>query len=131
MRRNNVKRYAALVVVAVVLAYLAAPVLAGGDEDDLRVIKKAVKGGHACEPGRAVKWFKVLITDNKSGTDIVKVTLPISLAKLFARCAKGKHLHMDKADVDIAAALKDLKEMGPMTLIKIVDDDATVKIWLE
>jgi len=78
-----------------------------------------------------VKWFKVLITDNKSGTDIVKVTLPISMAKLFGRCGKDKHLHMEKADIDIAAALKDLREMSPMTLVEIVDDDAKVKIWLE
>ena len=125
------KRYAALAVALVVLVYLAAPVLAGGHEDDLKVIKKAVKGGHAYEPGKAVKWFKILITDNKSRTDIVKVTLPISMAKLLAHCAKDKHLHMDKADIDIAAALKDLEEMSPMTLLEIVDDGATVKIWLE
>ena len=125
------KRWAALMAVMVVFVYLAGPILAGGHEDDLQVIKKAVKGGHACEPGRAVKWFKVLITDNKSGSDIVKVTLPISMAKLLARCGKDKHLHMDKADIDIAAALKDLGKMSPMTLLEIVDDDATVKIWLE
>jgi len=125
------KRYAALAAALVVLVYLAAPVLAGGHEDDLKVIKKAVKGGHAYEPGKAVKWFKILITDNKSRTDIVKVTLPISMAKLLAHCAKDKHLHMDKADIDIAAALKDLEEMSPMTLLEIVDDGATVKIWLE
>ena len=125
------KRCAALAAVVVVFVYLAAPILAGGHEDDLTVIKKAVKGGHACEPGKPVKWFKILITDNKSRTDIVKVTLPISMAKLLAHCAKDKHLHMDKADIDVAAALKDLREMGPMTLIEIVDDDATVKIWLE
>jgi len=125
------RRYAALVAAVVVFSYLAAPILAGGHEDDLKVIKKAVKGGHACEPGKAVKWFKVLITDNKSGTDIVKVTLPISMAKLFAHCAKDKHLRTDKADIDIAAALKDLEEMSPMTLLEIVDDGATIKIWLE
>jgi hypothetical protein len=131
MRRNSMKRYAALAAVVVVFVYLAAPILACGHEDDLQMIKKAVKGGHPCESGRAVKWFKVLITDNKSGTDIVKVTLPISMAKLFTHCAKDKHLHLDKADIDIAAALKDLRELSPMTLVEIVDDDATVKIWLE
>jgi hypothetical protein len=131
MRRNNVKRWAALAAAVVVFVYLAAPVLAGGHEDDLKVIKKAVKGAHTCESGRAVKWFKVLVTDNKSGTNIVKVTLPISLAKLFAHCAKDKHIHVDKADIDIAAALRDLEDMSPMTLLEIVDDDATVKIWLE
>jgi hypothetical protein len=130
MRRISMKRYAILAVV-VVFIYLAAPVLAGGHEDDLKVIKRAVRGAPACESGRAVKWFKVLITDNKSGTDIVKVTLPISMAKLLSHCAKDKRVHTDKADIDIAAALKDLEDLSPMTLLEIVDDDATVKIWLE
>lgn len=125
------KRWAALMAVVVVFVYLAGPILADGHEDDLKVIKKAVKGGHACEPGRAVKWFKVLISNNKSGSDIVKVTLPISVAKLLAHCAKDKHMHTGKADIDIAAALRDLEELSPMTLLEIVDDDATVKIWLE
>ena len=125
------KRYAAVVAAVVFFAYLAAPVLAGGHEDDLKVIKKAVKGNRACESGKAVRWFKVLITDNRSGTDIVKVTLPISMAKLLARCSKDRHLCTDKADIDIAAALKDLREMRPMTLVEIVDDDAKIKIWLE
>lgn len=125
------KRGAVLAVVAVVFAYLAVPILASGYEDDLKVIKRAVKGDHGCEPGEAARWFKVLITDNKSGKDIVKVTLPISMAKLLAHCAKDKHLHTDKADIDVAAALRDLEEMSPMTLLEIVDDDVTVKIWLE
>ena len=125
------KKYAAIAAAVAVLIYLAAPVFAGGHEDDLKVIKKAVKGGHPGEPGRAVKWFKVLIIDNKTGTEIVKVSLPISMAKLLAHCAKDKHMHTDKADIDIAAALRDLEELSPMTLLEIVDDDATVKIWLE
>lgn len=125
------KRWTVLATVIVVLVYLAAPVLATGSEDDLRVIKKAVKGGHSFEPGRAVKWFKILVTDNKSGTDTVKITLPISMARLLAHCAKDKHMHTDKADIDIEAALRGLDDMSPMTLLEIVDDDATVKIWLE
>ena len=125
------KRYTALAAAIAVFVCLAVPVLAGGHEDDLRVIKKAVKGSPACESGRAVKWFKVLIVDNKSGTETVKVTLPISMAKLLAHCAKDKHVRTDKADINIAAALKDLEELSPLTLLEIVDDDATIKIWLE
>jgi hypothetical protein len=68
---------------------------------------------------------------HESGTEVVKLTLPISLAKLLANCEKHRHVHTDKRDVNIAAALKDLKELRPMTLLEIVDDEATVKIWLE
>ena len=125
------RRYAALAVAAALVVYLTAPLLAGGHEDDLRVIKKAVRGGHACEPGKAVKWFKVVITDNKTGTDVVKLTLPIFLAKFLAHGSKDRHMHTDRCDIDVAAALRDLEKMSPMTLLEIVDDDATVKIWLE
>jgi hypothetical protein len=125
------KRYTALAAALAIFVYLAVPVFAGGNEDDLKVIKRAVKGGHACEPGRAVKWLKILIIDHKSGTETVKITLPISMAKLLAHCARDKHVRTDKADIDIAAALKDLEDLSPLTLLEIVDDDATIKIWLE
>lgn len=125
------KRYTALAAALAIFVYLAVPVFAGGNEDDLKVIKRAVKGGHTCEPGRAVKWLKILIVDHKSGTETVKITLPISMAKFLAHCTRDKHVRTDKADIDIAAALKDLEDLSPLTLLEIVDDDATVKIWLE
>src|SRR4030042_6181251 len=129
--RSCMGKYAALAAALAIIACLAALVFAAGNEDDLKVIKKAVRGDSACEPGRVVKWFKVLVIDNKSGTETFKLTLPISLAKLLANCGKDKHVHMDKADVDIAAALKALEELRRMPLLEIVDDDATIKIWLE
>lgn len=125
------KRYTALAAALAVCVYLAAPVFAGGSEDDLMVIKRAVKGGHAVESGRAVKWLKILVIDHNSRTETVKITLPISVAKLLAHCARQRHVHTDKAEIDIAEALRDLEELSPMTLLEIVDDDATIKIWLE
>jgi len=125
------KKYAALAAAMAVIVYLAAPVFAAGNEDDLKVIKKAVRGDSACEPGRAAKWFKVLVIDNKSGTETLKLTLPISLAKLLAACGKDKHVHMDRVDVNVEAALKDLEELAPMTLLEIIDEETTIKIWLE
>jgi hypothetical protein len=125
------QKYAALAAAVAVMACLVAPVLAGGNEDDLKVIKRAVRGDSVGEPGRPAKWFKVLVIDNKTGTETLKLTLPISLAKLLADCDKDRHVHMDKADVDIASALKDLEKLAPMTLLEIVDDEATIKIWLE
>jgi hypothetical protein len=125
------RKYAAWAAALVVIACFTAPVFASGNEDDLKVIKRAVRGDSSLEPGRAVKWLKVLVIDHKSGTETIKLTLPISLAKLLANCDKERHVHMDRADVDIPSALKDLEEMGPMTILEIVDDKATIKIWLE
>ncbi len=125
------KRWAALGAAAALVFCLAAPVFAAGEDDDLKVIKRAVKGGHACDPGKPMKWFRILVTDNESRTDIVKVNLPISLFKLLAHCSKDRHLHTGKADINVAAALRDLKNMSPIALLEIVDDGAKIKISLE
>jgi hypothetical protein len=125
------KRHITLAVVLAILVGLAVPVFAGGREDDLQVIKRAVKGTQDCESGKPVKWFRVLITDHKSGKDVVKVNLPVSVAKLLAGCARDKHRRAGRSGRDFAAALKDLKKMGPLTLVEIAGDDAKVKIWLE
>lgn len=125
------KRYGALAATVAVLVCLTVPVFAGGNEDDLKVIKRAVSAAPAGNPAKPVRLFRILITDNKSRTDIVRISLPISTAKLLARCGKGGHIHTDKCDIDLAAVLKDLEELNPMTLLEIVDDDAKIKIWLE
>jgi hypothetical protein len=125
------KRCLTWALVLAVLSGLAGPAFAGGHEDDLQVIKKAVKGDHACESGEPVKWFRVRITDHKSGRDVLKVNLPIVIAHRSARLAKDKHRPADRTGRHIAAALKDLKKMGRLTLVEIAGDDAKVKIWLD
>jgi len=131
MRRDSMKKGTVLMAVAALLIVLAVPISAGGNEDDLRVIKKAVKGSTSIEPERTAKWFKVLVVDNKSGRETLKITLPISIAKLLAHCEKDRHAHMDRVDIDIAAALRDLEELSPMTLLEIVNEETTIRIWLE
>ena len=125
------KKRAVCAAVAALVIGLSAPILSVGSGDDLAVIKRAVKRDRSCEPGRVAKWFKVLVTDNKSGRETLKITLPISIARLLAHCEKDRHAHMGRADIDIAAALKDLEELTPMTLLEIVDGETTIKIWLE
>jgi len=125
------KKTAAIAAAVAVLICLVAPAFAGGEEDDLKVIKRAVKGAPEGTPGKSVKWFKVLITDNTSGTEVLKVTLPIIIVRYLARGSKDRHMHTDRCDIDIAAALRDLEELSPLTLLEIVDDAYTIKIWLE
>jgi len=125
------KKTAAIAAAVAVFICLAAPAFAGGEEDDLKVIKRAVKGGPDCAPGKSVKWFKVLVTDNRSGTEVVKLSLPIIIVRYLAHASKNGHMHTDRCDIDIAAALRELEELSPLTLLEIVDDDSTVKIWLE
>jgi hypothetical protein len=121
-----------------VLAAFALALALGGialaeSHDDIQAIKKAVKENPNYEPGKEVKWFKVLVTDNKAGKDKVRITLPISLVEAFVKCADNKHLRIDHGDCDIDfdELLTELKKVGPMAIVEIYEDDETVKVWLE
>jgi len=127
------KKTSALLLVAGLITFLLTPCLIADSRDDLQAIKKAVKENPAYEVGKEVKWFKVLVTDNKTGKDKVKVTLPLAVVELFFRCAEDRHWRVRESgfDIDLAAVFKELKAMGPMALIEIYETDETVKIWLE
>lgn len=127
------KKTSALILVAVLITFLLTPCLIADSRDDLQAIKRAVKENPTYEAGKEVKWFKILVTDNKTGKDKVKVTLPLAIVELFFRCAEDKHWRVRESgcDVDLAAVFKELKAIGPMALIEIYEADETVKIWLE
>jgi hypothetical protein len=121
---------AAIAVLAV--TFLAAPVVAAG-QNDFQTFQKAVKQNPAYEEGREVHWFKVLITDGKSSDAKVKMTLPIALIELILSCDDTRHVKIDEGrrEVDLKALWAALKEAGPMALIEIEGDGAVIKVWLE
>lgn len=127
------KKCAVLALAVIVLTFLLSPILLADSKDDLQAIKKAVKENPGYEAGKEVKWFKILVTDNKTNKDKVKVTLPISVVEIFLSCVGDKHMkiHDGDCDIDLQAVFKELKALGPMALIEVYEDDETVKIWLE
>jgi hypothetical protein len=127
------KKATFLALVAFALALALGGIALAEGHDDIQAIKKAVKENPNYEPGKEVKWFKVLVTDNKAGKDKVRITLPISLVEAFVKCADNKHLRLDKGecDIDFDELLTELKKVGPMAIIEIYEDDETVKVWLE
>jgi hypothetical protein len=127
------KKYAVLALGVIVLAFLFSPVLLADRNDDLQTIKKAVKENPGYEAGKEVKWFKILVTDNKTSKEKVKVTLPLSVVEIFLNCANDKHMKIaeGETDIDLQAVFKELKALGPMALIEVYEDEETVKIWLE
>jgi hypothetical protein len=127
------KKMAVLALIILALAFLLTPFLQADGNDDLQAIKKAVKENPNYEAGKEVKWFKILVTDNKTNKDKVKVTLPISVVEIFLNCADGKSMKIHKGDckIDLRAVFKELKALGPMALIEVNEDSETVKIWFE
>ncbi len=122
---------AALAILAV--TFVAAPALRAGHGNDFQAIQKAVKQNPSYEKGKEVMWFKVLITDTKSGKDTLRITLPLSLVEALVNCTDGKHMRFDDegCDIDLKALWADLKKAGPSALIELKDEGALIKVWLE
>lgn len=129
MKTKAILTLAALFFLAA--AAVAAPV-PGTRDDDMQAIKKAVKENPAYEAGKDVKWFKVLVTDTRTNNEKVKITLPIALIEAFVKCSGDKHFRMhDDCDIDFKMLLDELKKVGPMAIVEVVDDDEMIKVWFE
>jgi len=127
------KKTALTALAVLTLVFLATPLLRAQNHSDFQAIQKAVKQNPAYEEGKDVKWFKVLVTDAKTGKDKVRITLPLALIETFLKCADNKHLKIHDADCDIdfQALFTELKKVGPMALIEITEENEIVKVWLE
>lgn len=127
------KKLTLVILVAICLGVLAAPVPGAAKDNDFKVIQKAVKRNPAYERGREVRYLKILIADLKDREERVSVTLPLSLIELILGCADSRHFEVGDGDcrIDLKALYKDLKKAGPAALIEIRGEDGIIKIWLE
>lgn len=127
------KKVIIIVLVVLVLSFLLLNFLMAESSDDIQAIKKAVKENPSYKAGEEVKWFKLLVTDNRTKKDKIRITLPVSLVEMFIKCADDKHLRINRneCDIDLKKLFKELKKLGPMALIEVYEDGATVKVWLE
>jgi len=123
-----------IAVVAVVVAMFTLSAFGMSvPRDEYQTIKKAVKENPEAVPGREAKWFKILVTDAKTGKEKVKVTLPISVFDIISDCVDLQNVKIDEGNckVDLRALFKELKTAGPMMFIEVQEDDEIVKIWME
>jgi len=127
------KKVAIIVLIVFVFTFLLVNLATAKNEDDLQAVKKAVKKNPEYEAGKEVKWFKVLVTDNRTKKDKVKITVPISLIEFFIKCSHDKHMRInrDECDIDLKELFKELKKLGPTVFIEVVEDNETVKVWFE
>ena len=127
------KKVASLVLIFFVLGVFLPNLLLADSKDEIQAIKKAVKKNPDYKAGEEVKWFKVLVTDNKTKKDKVRITLPIFLIETLLKCVDEDDLKIDthECDIDLKELLAELKRLGPTVLIEVIEDDETVKIWFE
>ncbi|MDD8030759.1 MAG: hypothetical protein PHQ25_02020 [Acidobacteriota bacterium] len=116
-----------------VLLLIVSLSFSGGDSDDYKVIKKAVQDNPKVESAQDVKWFKLLVVDNTTGKEKVRITLPFALVEILARCADDQPMKMGDSGtkLDIEELIAELKKAGPMSIVEINEEKEKVKIWLE
>ncbi|NIM57470.1 MAG: hypothetical protein GTO16_00805 [Candidatus Aminicenantes bacterium] len=127
------RKVASLALILFVLGVILPSFLLADSKDDIQTIKKAVKKNPKYKPGEEVKWFKLLVTDNETKKDRIKITLPISLIETLLECVDEEDLKIDEdeCDIDLKELFAELKRLGPGVLIEVTEDDETVKIWFE
>lgn len=127
------KKVIVITVILLGLLLMTSSLFPAVDKDDYQVIKKAVQETSKVEPAKEVKWFKVLVTDTKTGKERVRITMPIALVEIFARCADNKEVKLgrDVCSLNLPELLAELKKVGPLAIIEVNEEDETVKVWLE
>ena len=105
------------------------------EKNDLQVIRKAVRDNarEAPETMKDVKWFKILVTDNRTNKDKVRISLPVALIEAVSKIADDNAFRFDRkcGDVDFGRLLAELKKIGPMAIIEVIDENETIKVWFE
>jgi len=104
-----------------------------GEDDDLQVIKKAVKENPQYSSQSEIKWIKMTVTDLKTNKEKVKIKFPVVIFEIIMKAVDGEKMNIDceNFDIDIRELFYELKKLGPMSLIEICSDDDLLKIWLE
>jgi len=122
-----------LILTLFVVGLISVNTAVAEDKDALRAIKKAVKENPHYSKGKEVKWFKLLVTDEITKQDRIKLTLPIALVEMFLNACDDDDLQIqdEDLDIDVKKMFKELKKAGPMALIEIREKGEVIKIWLE
>jgi len=135
--------------VVVACGLLALPVLGGGAEDDLAVVKKAVgpeapaaprdqtARARTSEPkkGAEPQWLKLRIEERGDKKARVSVNVPLDLVRALDEEAEDwplfspRHKNGKGASLRIGDVLRALR--SGQEIVEIEDEGATVRIWVE
>ena len=130
---------------------LSASALAGGAEDDLQAVKKAVRatsesqprppaedpGGAAAETKPRAKgepmWFRVRVVEKANKRARVSVNLPIGLVRAMGDEWPIPSYHgcrkRERCGMTIGEVLRALD--SGQSLVEIEDDEASVRVWVD
>ncbi len=105
-------------------------IFTSSSKEDYKVIKRAIEEEKI--KNEEVKWFKILIIDNKTKRPKVRITIPFPLMELIINSCPQIKFNIERGcKIELKKILKELKKLGPMYLIEVYDEEEIVKIWLE
>jgi hypothetical protein len=128
------KKNAIALLVVLTAGLLIAPLAAAEkNRKDLTVIRTAVAAAPTAEPAAPPRWFKIVVTDERCGKDVFKLSLPIGLCELVLRKCHDTKVNWDRhlSEVDLSEIWSELKRSAPRTIIEVSSGKETVKIWFE
>lgn len=129
------KTAAICAIIGILAAMGSAAAAPAASKNDLQVIRKAVRedARQAPETMKDVKWFKVLVTDNRTNKDKVRISLPLALLEAVSKIADVNRACLDgrNGDMELGRLLAELKKIGPVAVIEVRDENETIKVWFE
>ena len=126
MKKIAIWTFAGLLVVAFV-----APAAGAEKNQDLKVIKRAVRENPEYKSGREVTRFNLEIRDSRAHQETVRITFPLAVLDFLLNCADKDEVRCGDRDIDIRGLFEELKKAGPMSLIEIQDGRGRLKVWLD
>jgi len=120
-------------LIAALAAALVLPAAAAERKDEFQIIKKAVRENPDGPRSGEARFLKVAVIDGRTNRAELKLTLPLVLVELIARCSGPTRIDTGcgRCDLDLADLLADLRKAGPAALVEIIGRDGSLKIWLE
>lgn len=119
-----------VLVMAVVMITTPFLALSDSSSQDYKVIKNAMK---TKKKSGEVTWFRVQVTDTKTGKNKVMIKIPVTLIELIADCSDDDIKLNGNCKVNFKQVFDILKKSSPQALVEVQDDeeDELIKIWFE
>ncbi|MGE5561665.1 MAG: SHOCT-like domain-containing protein [Chloroflexota bacterium] len=97
--------------------------------DEAEKLMTAVDAGEPAAPAREAKWFRVRITDLKTGRAKVNVNLPVSLIGIAGKFIPKDAMNIDGKQIDLNEIIQAIKQGAAGKIVEVVDEeDEGVKI---
>jgi hypothetical protein len=94
------------------------------------VVLQPHRGRSGDERVEAARVGDTLVVRARDGISQAKIQVPMRVAESLVKAATDTEAD-DPAEIDLAALLRDMREIGPGELVRATDGDSHVRIWID